>query len=110
MAANGVLVGQDSALEIERDTRAFAALDQETVLHNAEMEAHAIRTGAMDQNAALNVQTDNFNNQAKLLKSQAGHAQTAGFIGAGSSLLASGVGVASTAFNFQQQGVDTLLS
>ncbi len=110
LASNGIVVGQDSALDIERDTRAFAALDQETAVHNAELEAHAIRTGAFDQIAALNVQTQNYQNQAALLQSAAGDAKTAGIINAGSQLLQTGAGIAKSAFDFEQAGVDTLLS
>lgn len=110
LAANGIVVGRGSALDMERDTRAFAMLDQETALHNAEMEAHAIRTGAMDQVAALNVQTSNYHNQAVLLKSAAGDAKMAGVINAGSTLLTTGSGVAKTQFDFESHGVDTLLS
>lgn len=110
LAANGVLVDQDSALAITDETQALASLDQEMIAHNAELEAHAIRTGAMDQVAALDMQALNFNSQAALLRSQAGHATQASFIGAGSTLLEGGFGVASQAFNFQQQGIDTLLS
>jgi hypothetical protein len=110
LAANGIDVGDGSAVEIIRDTGALAALDQETIRVNAERDAIAIETGAMDQVMALNQQSRNYESEAALLRSRAAHSTQAGFINAGAALITTAGNVGKTAFDFQQQGVDTLLS
>ena len=110
LAHNGVVVNQDSALSLIQDAHAFAALDQETVLANAQREAIAIQTGAMDQVMALDQQSNNYLSEAELLQSRATYSTQAGYINAGAQLIAGAGNVASTAFKFDQAGVDTLLT
>lgn len=110
LAANGVDVGDGSSLEIISDTHALAALDQETIRANAEREAIAIKTGAMDQIMALNQQSRNFIAEGALLKSRAAFSTQAGVINAGAALITTAGNVGKTAFDFKQSGVDTLIT
>ncbi len=110
LAANGVELGSESAIAIISDEAALAMLDQETIRVNAEREAIAIQTGAMDQAMAVQQQARNFDAEANLLQSRAAYSTQAGFMNAGASLLTTAGNIGTTAWQFQQQGVDTLLS
>ncbi len=110
LAANGVELGSESAIAIISDEAALAMLDQETIRVNAEREAIAIQTGAMDQAMAVQQQARNYDAEANLLQSRAAYSTQAGFMNAGASLLTTAGNIGTTAWQFQQQGVDTLLS
>ena len=106
LAANGVDFGADSSgAEILATTAGLGKLDQETVINNAEREAHAFRLGAMDQVQALQQQAFNYKSQAAAHSAASKDAKTAGIIGAGSTLI---TGISKGAFGLEElklQGV-----
>lgn len=77
MAANGVDLTSGSPLDILGDTAMYGELDALTIRSNAEREAYGYRA-----------QSQNFGTSAQLTQMRGSAAQTAGAIGAGSTLLA----------------------
>lgn len=76
MAANGLDLTSGSPLDILGDTAMYGELDALTIRSNAEREAYGYR-----------VQSQNFSTNAQLSQMRGSAAQTAGMIGAGSTLL-----------------------
>ena len=76
IAANGIDVNSGSAVDVEESAAKKSQLDTETTRQSAALEAYGYRVNAADQGA-----------QAQLLRAQAGFDTTAGFMGAGGSLL-----------------------
>lgn len=90
LAGNGVLVNQDSALDLTADSAAFGELDALTVKSNAQREALGFETQGM-----------NFQNEASLNRLRGANAQQAGIMGGISSVLGTAGKVAGTWYQFQ---------
>lgn len=84
--ASGVDVGSGSSVDVRSSARELGQLNALTVRSNAARQAYGYQTAAMNDEA-----------QSGLDKSQAANASTAGYIGAGSTLLG---GIGSTASNY----------
>lgn len=76
LGASGVALDSGSPLDILGDTAAFGELDALTIRSNAEREAYGYRVQGM-----------NFEAEAGLARAQGKAAQTAGYVGAGGTLL-----------------------
>ena len=87
-AASGIEVNTGSAVDTQVSQREGAQLDTETVMSNSNLQAYGYRT-----------QATNFEAEAGLKDTEAAQAETAGDIGAVSSLLS---GASGTAFKWQQ--------
>ena len=94
LAANGVLVDQDSALDITADTETLGEFDALTIRDNAAREALALRQ-----------QRGQFLSEATLARMRGRQAQTAGYVGAGATLLGGLGSVAGKWYNYKQAGV-----
>ena len=94
LAANGVVVDQDSALDITADTEMLGEFDALTIRDNAAREALAFRQ-----------QRGQFLTEASLARMRGKQAQTAGFIGGGAALLGGLGSVAGKWYNYKQAGV-----
>lgn len=90
-AANGVVVDQGSALDIVMDTVALGEYDAITTRNNAAKEAFNLRE-----------QGDQFNSQAWMQTLAGRDAQTAGYIGAGSTLLSGASTVADKWYQYRE--------
>lgn len=93
MAANGVDLSSGSPLDILGDTTMYGEMDALTIRSNAEREAYGYR-----------VQSQNFASNAQLSQMRGSSAQTAGMIGAGSTLLTGAGQVANTWAKFGSNG------
>lgn len=93
MAANGVDLSSGSPLDILGDTAMYGEMDALTIRSNAEREAYGYR-----------VQSQNFATNAQLSQMRGSSAQTAGAIGAGSTLLTGAGQAASTWAKFGGSG------
>lgn len=94
LAANGVVVDQDSALDITADTEMLGEFDALTIRDNAAREALALRQ-----------QRGQFLSEATLARMRGQQAQTAGYVGAGASFLGGLGSVAGKWYNYKQAGV-----
>lgn len=93
LAANGVVVDQDSALDITSETEAIGEMDALTIRQNAEREALGYRTEGM-----------NFQASSDLYGAQASNEQSAGYIGAAGSIFGGLTDVAAKWYSYDKQG------
>ncbi len=93
LAAHGVVVDQDTGLDLQVDAARLGKIDQMTIRRNAEREALAYK-----------MQGQNFNLQAKAAKQSGKNAMLAGLIGGAGSLIGTAGTVASkwATYNSQQ--------
>jgi hypothetical protein len=94
MAANGVELDSGSPLDVLMDTAQLGELDALTIRSNAEREAYGFRS-----------QSGNLMAQAGLTQMAGRSAQTAGFIGAGSTLLSSAATAYDRKATYQKYGI-----
>jgi hypothetical protein len=94
LASNGVLVDQDSALDITSDTAALGRMDALTLKGNAEREAIGYET-----------QAGNYQSEAQMALLKGDAAYAAGVYGGNTTLL-SGIGtVAARWYSFKKEGL-----
>lgn len=93
LAANGVLIDQDSALDITTDTAGIGELDALTIRSNAEREALGFRSQGM-----------NFAAEAGLADARGSAARSAGLTDAFGTALSGAGAVADKWYNFKRQG------
>jgi hypothetical protein len=95
MAANGVEIDSGSPLDILMDTAQLGELDALTIRSNAEREAYGFRS-----------QSGNLMAQAGLTQMAGRSAQTAGYIGAGSTLLSSAATAGDRLQTYRRYGIN----
>lgn len=84
LAANGVVVDQDTAAQMQADTARIAAMDKSTILANAEKEAMASMYRSQIKE-----------HQAKMAKAASKQATWTGLVNMGSTVMTSGGSIAS---------------
>jgi hypothetical protein len=94
MAANGVDIDSGSPLDILMDTAQLGELDALTIRSNAEREAYGFRS-----------QSGNLMAQAGLTTMAGRSASTAGYIGAGSTLLSTAATAGDRKLTYQKYGI-----
>jgi len=94
MAANGIEIDSGSPLDVLMDTASLGELDALTIRSNAEREAYGFRS-----------QGGNLMAQAGLTRMAGRNAQTAGYIGAGSTLLSSAATAGDRAATYKRYGI-----
>jgi hypothetical protein len=94
MAANGIEIDSGSPLDVLMDTAQLGELDALTIRANAEREAYGFRS-----------QQGNLTAQAGLTQMAGRNAVTAGYIGAGSTLLSSAATAGDRAATYKKYGI-----
>jgi hypothetical protein len=94
MAANGIEIDSGSPLDVLMDTAQLGELDALTIRSNAEREAYGFRS-----------QSGNLMAQAGLTQMAGRSAQTAGYIGAGSTLLSTAATAGDRAATYKKYGI-----
>jgi hypothetical protein len=94
MAANGIEIDSGSPLDVLMDTAQLGELDALTIRSNAEREAYGFRS-----------QSGNLMAQAGLTQMAGRSAQTAGYIGAGSTLLSTAATAGDRMMTYKKYGL-----